>query len=221
MIDPLGNASRRRILLLGPPGAGKGTQAKRLARKFGVPHIATGDMLRSAVAAKTDLGNRAASIMARGDLVPDDLVIDMLLERISNADAAPGFILDGFPRTDAQAEALSSELGSEGLDAVIFVDVAEDEIVRRISGRRTCPAGHVYHVTDKPSRDGDYCEVDGNELALRPDDAEGVVRNRLAVYRSQTEPVIDFYAKAGSVLHVNGLGDPNEISGLIHEVLAA
>ncbi len=151
-----------RLLFLGPPGAGKGTQAVRVADRAGIPHIATGNMLREAVAAETDLGLKARDIMAAGDLVSDELVIGMLKERIAREDAAAGFILDGFPRNVAQAEALTNELGDQGLDAAVLIVVPDDEIVRRISGRRTCPNQHVYHVDDNPPAREGLCECAGS-----------------------------------------------------------
>ena len=147
-----------RLLFLGPPGAGKGTQAKRVAANLEIPHIATGDMLRQAVADGTELGLQARSIMERGDLVPDDLVIAMLMDRVGREDAAGGFILDGFPRTTAQAEALEERFGGAGLDAAVVIDVDPEEVVRRISGRRVCNNGHVFHVDDAPSGDGELCD---------------------------------------------------------------
>lgn len=205
-----------KLLFLGPPGAGKGTQAVRTAERLGIPHIATGNMLREAVAAGTELGLAAKQVMARGDLVSDDLVIAMLEDRISRPDAANGFILDGFPRTIAQGEALAERLGDEALDGAVYIGVEDDEIVRRISGRRTCPNQHVYHVDDNPPEVPGICDVDGEALVQRDDDAEHVVRNRLLVYREQTEPLVEFYSSRGLRIHpVNGLGDLDEIEAAI------
>ncbi len=210
-----------RLLFLGPPGAGKGTQAVRVADRAGIPHIATGNMLREAVAAETELGLKARDIMAAGDLVSDELVIGMLKERIAREDAAAGFILDGFPRNVAQAEALTKELGDQGLDAAVLIVVPDDEIVRRISGRRTCPNQHVYHVDDNPpSREG-LCDVCGEPLHQREDDSESVVRNRLDVYRAQTEPLVDYYRTAGLTLHeIGGVGELAEVEAAIASSLA-
>ncbi len=209
-----------KLLFLGPPGAGKGTQAVRTAERLGIPHIATGNMLREAVAAGTELGLLAKEVMARGDLVSDDLVIAMLEDRIARPDAATGFILDGFPRTIAQGEALAERLGDEALDGAVYIGVEDDEIVRRISGRRTCPNQHVYHVDDNPPEVSGICDVDGEALVQRDDDAEHVVRNRLLVYREQTEPLVEFYSSRGLRIHpVNGLGDLDEIEAAIAATL--
>ncbi len=209
-----------KLLFLGPPGAGKGTQAVRTAERLGIPHIATGNMLREAVAAGTELGLVAKEVMARGDLVSDDLVIAMLEDRIARPDAAKGSILDGFPRTIAQGEALAERLGDEALDGAVYIGVEDDEIVRRISGRRTCPNQHVYHVDDNPPEIPGICDIDGEALIQRDDDAEHVVRNRLLVYREQTEPLVEFYASRGLRIHpVNGLGDLDEIEAAIAATL--
>lgn len=205
-----------RILFLGPPGAGKGTQAKRVAANLGIPHIATGDMLRQAVSEGTELGMQARSIMERGDLVPDDLVIAMLMERISRDDASSGFILDGFPRTIAQAEALEVRLGDEGLDGAVVIDVDPEEIVRRISGRRVCANGHVFHIDDAPSERGEICDQCGESVYQRDDDRAETVRNRLEVYRRQTEPLLAFYRERGLAMHVvDGVGSVDSITDAI------
>lgn len=208
-----------RILLMGPPGAGKGTQAGRLAEELRVPHIATGDMLRAEVASGSELGKKARSYMDAGEYVPDDLVIAMLSERISRADARRGFVLDGFPRTLPQARALTDRLGNEDLDVVVYLEVPETEIVRRISGRRSCPQGHVYHVEDNPPETEGTCDVDGEPLYQREDDGEEVVRNRLRVYREQTQPVVEFYRGKGLLREVDGTGHPDEVQKRILEVL--
>jgi adenylate kinase len=209
-----------RLLFLGPPGAGKGTQAQRVAVNLGIPHIATGDMLRQAVADGTELGLQARSIMERGDLVPDDLVIGMLMERIGKSDATAGFILDGFPRTIAQAEALEDRFGDGGLDAAVVIDVDPDEIVRRISGRRVCNNGHVFHVDDAPSADGIACDQCGRPIYQRDDDQAETVRNRLDVYRELTEPLITFYRGRETTIHiVDGVGDVDAITDAIMSAL--
>lgn len=208
-----------RLVFLGPPGAGKGTQAAQVADRLGIPHIATGDMLRQEVAAATELGAEVQAIMERGDLVPDDLVTDMLLARVARPDAASGFILDGFPRTRAQAEALAEALGEESLTAVIYFDVAEDEIVRRISGRRSCPHGHVYHVEDHPPRAAGICDEDGEGLFRRDDDAEEVVRTRLSVYREQTSPLVDFYEGQSILRRLAGAGGRDAITARVLALL--
>lgn len=209
-----------KLLFLGPPGAGKGTQAVRIAERLNIPHVATGNMLREAVAAGTELGLIAEEVMARGDLVSDDLVIAMLEERIGRPDAANGFVLDGFPRTITQGEALAERLGEDALDGAVYIDVDDDEIVRRISGRRTCPNQHVYHVEDNAPEVPGVCDIDGEALVQRDDDAEHVVRNRLAVYQKQTEPLVEFYTSRGLRVHpVNGLGDLDEIEAAIAATL--
>lgn len=209
-----------RLLFLGPPGAGKGTQAKRVAANLEIPHIATGDMLRQAVADGTELGLQARSIMERGDLVPDDLVIAMLMERVGREDAAGGFILDGFPRTTAQAEALEERFGGAGLDAAVVIDVDPEEVVRRISGRRVCNNGHVFHVDDAPSGDGELCDQCGEPIFQREDDQAETVRNRLNVYRELTEPLISFYREREMTMHlIEGVGDLDDITGLIMDAI--
>ncbi len=171
-----------KLLFIGPPGAGKGTQAQRVAERLGIAHISTGDMFRAQVAAGTELGRRVEAIMKAGDYVPDEVTVAMLGERIAEPDAAEGFILDGFPRTLGQVEALDRLLGSDGLDRVVVLDVPEDELVRRLLSRG------------------------------RADDTEETVRNRLAVYREQTEPLIELYARRGIVVHVDGVGEIDEIT---------
>ncbi len=209
-----------KLLFLGPPGAGKGTQAVRIADRAGIPHIATGNMLREAVAAETELGLIAKDIMAAGDLVSDELVIGLLNDRIAREDAAGGFILDGFPRNVAQAEALVQELGDDALDAAVLIVVDDDEIVRRISGRRTCPQQHVYHVDDNPPRIAGICDQDGEALIQRDDDQAEVVRNRLDVYREQTEPLVAFYEGRGLAIHrIDGVGDLASIEAAIASAL--
>ena len=208
-----------RLLFLGPPGAGKGTQAKRVAANLEIPHIATGDMLRQSVSEGTDLGLKARAIMERGDLVPDDLVIAMLLERIGRPDARHGFILDGFPRTIAQAEALEDRFGGSGLDAAVVIVVDPEEIVRRISGRRVCANGHVFHVDDAPSANGDVCDQCGEPVYQREDDRAETVRNRLDVYRELTEPLIGFYESRDIAFHsVDGVGG---VDGITKSIMSA
>ncbi len=209
-----------RLLFLGPPGAGKGTQAKRVAAELGIPHIATGDMLRQAVAEGTELGLQARAIMERGDLVPDNLVIAMLLERVGRDDATDGFILDGFPRTIAQAEALEARFGGAGLDAAVVIEVDTEEIVRRISGRRVCPNGHVFHIDEAPSSTGGVCDQCGDSVYQREDDRAETVRNRLHVYRDLTEPLIAFYGARDITMHViDGVGGVDAITDAIMAAL--
>jgi adenylate kinase len=199
-----------RIVMMGPPGAGKGTQAKRVAERLGVPHISTGDMLRQAVAAGTPLGRQARRIMDEGRLVPDAVVIGIVDERLGAADTAPGFVLDGFPRTVAQAEGLERLLAAreQPLTRVLQLDVPEDEIVRRLSGRRVCrQCGVMYHVTFDPPARPDRCDRCGGELYQRDDDREETVRQRLEVYRDETAPLVAYYRRAGLLREIEGTGD--------------
>lgn len=209
-----------RLIFLGPPGAGKGTQANRVAEGLGIPHISTGDMLRAHIASGTALGREAATLMDAGELVPDALVISMLAERITAADAAAGFILDGFPRNLAQALALeTSSVGT--IDRVVLFIVDEDEIVRRIDGRRGCNQGHTYHLDDHPPSQPGVCDVDGEPLVQRPDDSEVVIRNRLKVYRRETEPLIGFYSERGLILEIKALGSVQHITRQILDAVRA
>ena len=213
-----------RIAFLGPPGAGKGTQARDLAQEWGVLHLATGDMLREEVAAGTPLGREAKSYMDQGALVPDDVIIRMMGERLSAADAGRGFILDGFPRTIAQAEALAKLLKDLGqtLDAVVYFDVSEPELLRRLTGRRVCrKCGHSYHVTSNPPKRAGVCDACGGELYQRDDDAEATVRNRLEVYRRQTAPLLDYYRQRNLLVTVSGEGPVATIRDAIRSATGA
>jgi adenylate kinase len=193
----------RNVVLLGAPGAGKGTQAERIAARYGLPHVSTGDMLRAAVARGTEMGREARRSMDAGELVPDEVVIGVVRERLTEDDTHGGFLLDGFPRTIEQAERLDALLADAGraLTHVVQLDVPEDELVERLAGRRLCRScGKGYHVKfDPPAREG-VCDVCGGELYQRADDNEETVRNRLAVYREQTEPLVAYYREKG-VLH--------------------
>ncbi len=203
-----------RVIFLGPPGAGKGTQARELAKEWGVPQVATGDMLREAVATDAQLGRQARGYMERGALVPDDVIIALIAERLAQPDAKRGFVLDGFPRTTAQAEALGvllDELGQQ-LDRVIFFDVSEPELLRRLTGRRSCPACQAtYHVVAAPPRQEGVCDRCGSALIQREDDREATVRTRLAVYREQTAPLLDYYQRRGRLARVAGEGSIESI----------
>ena len=210
-----------RIILLGAPGAGKGTQAATLHEELNAPHIATGDLFRAALSQGTPLGMEAKSYMDRGELVPDDVTVRMLLERISQPDASGGYILDGFPRSIGQAEALSSALSerSEGIDKVLLVDVSEDELVQRLSGRwicRTCQT--PYHAVNNPPRSSGVCDADGGELYQRDDDRPETVMNRLTVYKDQTAPLIDYYEGRQILTRING---EQEIDSVRADLLAA
>jgi adenylate kinase len=210
-----------RLVLLGPPGAGKGTQARMLESKLQAPQIASGDLLRIAVRNRTALGLQAKAFMDRGALVPDELVLGMIDERLSHAEAQSGFILDGFPRTVAQAEALGNILTrrNETLDKVVAITVPDEEIVKRISGRRTCRScGAMYHVIYEPPRNMNVCNNCGGELYQREDDAEQTVRARLQVYASSTSPLLDYYGRSGLLAEIDGIGRPEEIE---HRILSA
>jgi len=211
-----------RLILLGPPGAGKGTQAKMLVEKYGVPQISTGDILRAAVAAGTPLGKEAKTYMDRGALVPDAVVIGIVRDRLGEPDCQRGYLLDGFPRTVAQAEALTRMLQEMGapLPLVVSLDVAEEELVRRLAGRRTCQAcGESFHVEFHPPRVAGRCDTCNGHLVQREDDREETVRRRLQVYREQTEPLIGYYQRQGLLKRVNGLGETGEVFARISEIL--
>ena len=197
-----------KLILLGPPGAGKGTQAKLLTERFDIPQIATGDILRGAVQAGTALGLQAKGFMDAGALVPDEVVIGIVRERLQQADCRKGFILDGFPRTVAQADALQGNLAALGrqLDRVVSLTVDADALVERLTGRRTCRAcGRGYHVTFDPPQVADSCDACGGELFQRDDDQEATIRKRLTVYGEQTAPLIDYYRAAGLLAELDGM----------------
>ena len=198
-----------RVAFLGPPGAGKGTQARELAREWNVPHVATGDMLREAAAAGTPLGREAKGYMDRGALVPDDVIIRMIAERLGQPDARAGFLLDGFPRTITQAEALERLLKDLGqpLDRVIYFDVTEPELLRRLTGRRVCRnCQTAFHLVSAPPKTPGVCDRCGGELYQRDDDSEATVRNRLGVYARQTAPLLDWYRGRNVLASVRGEG---------------
>ena len=215
--------SELNLVLLGPPGAGKGTQAQRLVKDFGLPYIATGNILREAVRDRTELGQKAKEYMDRGDLVPDDLIIAMIVERLSSPETGKGFILDGFPRTTGQAEALSSELEKLGrsLTAALFIDVDEEEVTRRLSGRRLCVKGqHNFHVDYDPPKHPERCDLDGSRLVVRDDDRPEVVRHRLEEYREKTEPLIEYYEERGLLRRIDGSRPADAVSDQIRATLS-
>jgi adenylate kinase len=215
--------SELNLILFGPPGAGKGTQAERLQADFQLPFISTGDMLRANVKHKTELGKRAQEYMKAGELVPDDLIVAMAGQRLDEEDARDGFILDGFPRTLEQAEALKQQLARMGrrVTAALLIDTPDDEVVRRLSGRRVCvKAGHLYHVEFDPPKHDAICDQDGSRLIRRDDDDPDVVRNRLRVYHEQTEPLVKYYDDEGIMRRIDGTRDAGDVHDHIRAVIA-
>jgi adenylate kinase len=216
--------SELNLILLGPPGAGKGTQADRLQADFRLPHVSTGDMLRAQVSEGTELGVEAKRFMNAGELVPDEVIISMITERIGRDDARDGFLLDGFPRNAEQADALGRALKDlqRTLSSVLLIEVPDEEIIRRLAGRRVCVKNpsHIYHVElDPPKREG-ICDQDGARLIQRDDDAEETIRRRLEVYHAQTAPLIDYYDEAGLLRRFDGLRNADEVHRRIRATLA-
>lgn len=213
-----------RIVLLGPPGAGKGTQAKLIVEKYNIPHISTGDIFRKNIKEMTPLGIKAKEYIDKGQLVPDELTVDIVKDRIQEEDCKNGFLLDGFPRTVAQADALSEvleELGTK-LDSVINIKVDENNLIVRLSGRRVCPkCGASFHVVFNPPKNEGVCDYCGAEVIQRADDSEETVKNRLAVYNKQTQPLIDYYTNNGLIKNINGEQDINKVFAEICEVLGS
>lgn len=217
------------IILLGSPGAGKGTQAKRIVERYGVPQISTGDLLRENVRQGTHLGAQVKDVMARGELVPDNLIYDMVAQRLRQTDCERGFVLDGFPRTPAQAGWLDAFLQHEFfenlqcgkcLPIVIRIDVDYNQLLRRITGRRSCPVcGRIYNVYSQPPRVADTCDVDGSKLVTRNDDREEVIRERLTAYELQTRPVVEYYAHQGRLLCVDGDAPVEQVTRQISQLL--
>ena len=211
-----------KIIMLGAPGAGKGTQAKMIADKYGVPHISTGDIFRANMKNGTELGMEAKKYMDQGLLVPDELTVRILLDRVAQDDCKNGYVLDGFPRTIPQAEVLDSELTKLGdhIDYAINVDVPDENIVKRMSGRRAClTCGATYHIEHVPPKKEGICDVCGSELVLRDDDKPETVKNRLNVYHEQTQPLIDFYTEKGVLKTVDGTVPMEEVFAAITAIL--
>lgn len=215
--------SELNLILFGPPGAGKGTQAARLQEDFRLPYVATGDILRAAVKDGTELGLKAKGFMDAGELVPDELVIDLIVDRIGADDARDGFILDGFPRTRAQADALGEAFDKLGrrITAVLLFDVPDEDLVSRISGRRvSVKTGRVYHVESDPPKHEGRCDVDGSRLVQRDDDKPEVVEKRLEVYHAETEPLVSYYDERGLLRRIDGTRPPTEVHDHVRAVLA-
>ncbi len=211
-----------KIVMLGAPGAGKGTQAEKLADKYGLPHISTGDIFRKNLKEGTDLGKEAKTYMDAGKLVPDELTVRILLDRVGNSDCQNGYILDGFPRTIPQAEALDTELHKigESIDFAIDVDVPDENIVNRMSGRRACPkCGATYHLEFIPPKKDGICDACGAELIIRDDDKPDTVKKRLAVYHEQTQPLVDYYKEKGVYHAVDGTLGVDDVFSLIRDIL--
>jgi adenylate kinase len=211
------------LVLLGPPGSGKGTQGERLQEDLRLPYYATGDILRAAVRDETELGRTAKEYMDRGDLVPDDVIVGVIAERIDSPEALDGFILDGFPRTIPQAEALDAKLEELGraAPAVLLIDVPDDEVVRRLGGRRTCEEnGHVFHGEFNPPKQEGVCDLDGSELIIRDDDKPEVIRKRLETYHAKTEPLVDYYDHRSMLRRIDGEAAPDEVAEEIRRTLA-
>lgn len=211
------------VILLGAPGAGKGTQAKRLAESLGLPHISTGDLFRGNLGQGTELGLQAKGYMEKGELVPDELVLDMLFDRVAAVDCAEGYVLDGFPRTVAQAQALDARLAPQhdsGQVSVIDIEVSDEVVVRRLTGRLTCGScGNIHHVDFAPPKAPGICDACGGALEQRKDDTEDVVRNRLAVYREQTLPVVRYYESTGVKQSVDGGQPPADVFAALLQLL--
>jgi len=216
-------SSQLNLILLGPPGAGKGTQAERLTDDFNLPYIATGNILRGAVRDETDLGREAKAYMDRGELVPDAVITGVILEALNSADARDGFLLDGFPRTLGQADALAAGLedAERRLTAAILIDVPDEEVQRRLSGRRvSVKTGRVYHVEFDPPKHEDRCDIDGSRLVQRDDDRPETIAKRLAVYHAETEPLVDYYEERGLLRRFDGTRAPTEVHDHIRATIA-
>jgi adenylate kinase len=221
--EPAAGGSPRAVIFLGPPGAGKGTQAKAVASRFGLAHISTGDMFRDHMSRNTPLGEQARRFVQSGGLVPDEVVLGMVGERISRPDCQGGFVLDGFPRTQPQAEALAETLRERpwGQPIVVYFAVDADQLLRRLTGRRTCKVGgEIYNIYDCPPKVPGRCDRDGGELVQRPDDREEVIRERLSQYQAQTRPLVDYYRGRGLLAEVNAMGSPADVTERVLQVLS-
>lgn len=215
--------SELNLVLLGPPGSGKGTQGERLQEDLRLPYYATGDILRAAVREGTELGRTAKEYMDRGDLVPDEVIVGVIAERIDSPEARDGFLLDGFPRTMPQAEALDRKLEELGraVTAVLLIDVSDDEVVRRLGGRRTCEEnGHVFHLDFNPPKGEGVCDIDGSPLIVRDDDKPEVIRKRLETYHTKTEPLVGYYDHRSVLRRIDGTGAPDDVAEEISRTLA-
>jgi adenylate kinase len=214
--------SELNLILVGPPGAGKGTQAEKLTEDFGLPYFATGNILRDAVADGTELGKKAKEYMDAGELVPDDVIIGVILDALKGEEASNGFLLDGFPRTVPQADALGEALEKVGrkLSGVLLIDVPDDEVVRRLSGRRVSKSGRVYHVDFDPPKHPDRCDIDGSALIQREDDRPETIRKRLRVYHDQTEPLVDYYESRDLLRRFDGTRTPTDVHDHIRATVA-
>ena len=212
----------RAVILLGPPGAGKGTQAQRIAGRYKMPHLSTGDMFRDHIERNTDLGRQAKPLMERGELVPDGLVLGMVEDRISQPDCKDGFVFDGFPRTVTQADDLERICRQQGFGStkVLHLVVSQDLLMRRLTGRRICTAaGHIYNIYDRPPKREGICDEDGSELMHRRDDTESVITGRLAAYGAQTRPLVDYYRTRGTLSAVDAMVDADDVTANIMKVL--
>ena len=213
-----------KIIMLGAPGAGKGTQAMKIAEKYQIPHISTGDIFRANIKEGTELGKKAKSYMDQGQLVPDELTLELIMDRFQNPDCANGYVLDGFPRTIPQAEALTEALAKKGetIDYAINVEVPDENIINRMGGRRACLAcGSTYHIVYAPTKVEGICDRCGEKLVLRDDDKPETVKNRLNVYHNQTQPLIDYYSKQGKLAEVDGTQSMEDVFNAIVKILGA
>ena len=211
-----------KIIMLGAPGAGKGTQAKKIAEKYSIPHISTGDIFRANIKNNTELGKKAKTYMDKGELVPDELVVDLIMDRFKEADCANGYVLDGFPRTIIQARKLADicSMFNFKIDAVINLDIPEDVLVKRLSGRRTCAdCGKSYHIVYNPPKKEGVCDACGGELTQRSDESEEAVQVRIDTYNKQTKPLIDYYTMLGELTNVDGNQSMDEVAEEIYKVL--